>query len=748
MDTVAERTLEPAGAPWRALVIGIDAYPDLPSAQLNGCVRDATAMRQFLLERLALPPERLSVLTSPAAEPAQVATAANIRAAFAALAGEDGPAAGEHVLLYYACHGVRLTRQNADGSSQMYYGLAAADLSQGAEGYRNLVLDREINRLLRRLQRRGVSVTLIADTCNSGASTRSLGQDAGERYLKDPVALSEEGWRALDATHPGLAPSVGEPGEQDVLDRVGRGAPTDADFVVLAACQDGETAKEVFEETLGEDGATVSIAHGALTSSLLAALARVPDSHVATLRWMDLFDDLSATVSRRVAARNASSQRPALEGNPARRVFGGQWRAFAPGFTARLRDGVIRIEGGTVTGLDVGATLMLFPFDTVDFDAADTTPVEVVITAAGLSTSTASPSDPAAIVPEKARARLIRPSPNQPPMRVRLVGLPDDVLAAAKLEDPGATPWLQLVPPGALAHVEVRPNVGEIPAEIWGAFPGGELTENATYFQGARDGWAFVRSDQRGAPALLPEGFVPTPDDILAMLPGAGPQIGAIANSVLSARLGEALREGLLQYARYLRARDRSGGDEVMRAMLSVRLRAGAAEDTPDPGQDTLPEALIAATRVVDPTDGVHVVHEGEWLFLELRVLKATRLRLFVGVLLCSDDGNIIPVWPPPGENYTFDNGRTTYVGEDRFNPLFVNRRLDQRITRWMLKVIAYTAAPDSPPIDLSALAQERSLQDMLAIPLLPTRAIIGRPKPPPELPIATTFDLAIAYTA
>ena len=743
---------DPGASPWRALVIGVDAYPLLPSAQLNGCVRDASGVRQFLVERLGVPPERVRFLSSPAADEADVATAANIRAAFAALSAEDGAVAGEHVVLFYACHGVRLTRQNADGTSQMYYGLAAADLSSGEQGFENLVLDREINRLLRQLQRRGVSVTVIADTCNSGAATRSLGGGARERVLKDLAPLSAEGWASLEARHPALAPPVGARALEPVPDRVGGFAAedlaNDADFVVLAACQDTETAKEVYEDELDERGQIVPTAHGALTSSLMQALARVPDTHIKSLRWMDLIDDLSATVARRVAARNASSQRPALEGHPARPVFGGAWTPFAPGFTVRQAGDLITVEGGTVQGLEVGAELQIFPYETTDFDVSDAHPVAAVITDVTHASGVLALSDPAAVIGPRSRARLVRPGPSRARMRARLRGVPDELITAAKLSDPGVVALVEIVPEDALAHVELRPHAGEIPPEIWGAYPGGALSETAEAFRGARDGFALLRSDQRGAPGLLPEGFQPTPDDVIAMLPGAGPQVDALAKVGATARLGEALREGLLQCARYLAVRDRRGGDEAMRAMLSVRLRAGAPEDTPDPGMESLPDALIAATRVVDPTDGVHVVAEGEWLFLELRVLKATKLRLNVGVLLCSDDGNVIPVWPPPGERYTFDNGRTTYIGEDRFNPLFLNRRLDQRVTRWTLKVISYTAAPTSPPIDLSALALERSVQDVIALPLMPTRAIVGRPKPAPELPIAYTFDLAIAYTA
>jgi hypothetical protein len=717
----------------------------MPAGKLNGCVNDATSMRDFLVDRLAMSGSRLTLLTSPAADPARVATAANIRAALAALADGDGAKAGDHVVLYYACHGARLTRENPDASRQVFYGLVAADIEPSGDGFNNLILDREINRFLRRLQQRSVSVTVIADTCHSGASTRDLAAPvAAERYLKDLEPLSDSAWEALQATHPALAAQAAsrDLDSKAPADRIGRDTASDADFVVLAACQDGETAKEVTEDRVAEDGTRVTTSHGALTSSLLQALSRVPAEHVKSLRWMDFYDELSATVVKRVTA-----QKPALEGNPARPVFGGRWKPFAPGFTVRQVGGVFNVEGGLAHGLDVGAVIDVYPYDTADFEASAAPPVRATIDAATLSTSTAKLVDPAARLDPKARARLVTPSPNPAPMKVRIVDVPPEIVAAARLDAKETASFVVVAEAGTSAHLEVRPFAGEIPAAAWGTLNDGEetLTDNGTYFQGARDGWVLVRSDVNGAPGLLPDGFQATAEDIVAYLPGAGKQLEAFSLEDRRARLGAALEGALTHHARYLRARDRRGGDETLRAMLSVKLRVGDAADVPDAGADGLSAELIAKMRVVDPVAGIYPVREDQWLFLEATVLKPTKLRLFVGVLLCSDDGNVLAVWPPAGENYTFDDKSTTYLGEDRFNPQFLARRKDQRTSFWTLKLIAYTAARDSAPIDLQSLAQAQTVQDVIAGHLARERAFAGRPIAQPERPAWGTWDFRIA---
>lgn len=722
-------------ASFHALVIGTDEYPQLAAkAQLSGCVNDARSIYDFLVERVAVPKDRITLLTSPAAEPQQLSSAENIRAALRALTAPGVVRAGDHVVVFYACHGVRLQRRGADAQSITYSGMSPRDLDYAHAGWDNLILDVELNRFWRQLTQKRASVTIIADTCHSGSSTRSIDGVARERCLPDVEPLSPAEWHELVSTHPALQSDAAERGDDASASRAAPGA--DADYVFLGACQDTETAKEVADTVLAPDGTQKKVRHGALTSALLNALRMVPSGQLQGLRWLDFFCDLREAVSRRVEGLNRGPQRPALEGNPARPVFGGAFTPFSPGFDARRTDKGYVVDGGTLHGLGVGAQIELFPADTANLDAAAHLAVPATITEAQPGISTATLDDPAAAarLADRARARLAQPGPSWPPMLVRFVEVPEALIEAAKLEAAARRSLLVRVAPGMPAHVEVRPWTGEIP-------------EKAIGLHGARDGFVLVRSDAIGAPALLPATFQPKPEDIIAYLPGDGPRVKLLEDRV--ATLGAALGEGLAHYARYLRARDHSGGDESLRAMLEVKLRRGRAATAPATDDVTPPpEELIRQMpyQDIDPKTGFYNFDLGDFFFLEVKTLLPTSLRLQVGVVACSDDGLIEAVWPAPGERYTFDAGTTTYIGKDRQLPQYFNDngRPDRQLSYWTLKLIAYTAAPDAGPINIQSLIQQVSVQDLFLKDMRPVRSL-GRPQPPEERPRGYSWNLRIA---
>lgn len=735
---------------WHAIVIGTDEYPEMSDARLKGCVRDATAMYSFFREKLGLPEERIRFLTSPATNPANLSTGANIRAAFAALLNENTTLPGDHVLLFYACHGVRLARANAGTSDVTYYGMVTADASTSPGGYQNMVLDREINRFLRRLQKRGVSITVIADTCHSGASTRSLGRADNERYLKNVEPLSQEAWAQLQATHPAFAsaPAGTEAADKEPVEDklLGKGTSADADFVVLAACQDIEKAKEVTFASWDANGASIQTTHGALTGTLLEVLEKVPAGHINTLRWMDFYDELSTAVSKRVAAQNSDKQRPALEGNPARTVFGGQWQAFSPGFTLRTAGNQILVDGGTLHGLDVGAELDVYPYDTQDFEKSTVAPVAATITSATFATSVAQLKDPAAKIEAKSRGKLIKPSPNDKPILVRLVDVPSEIVKEANLDAADVLPYLRVVGANEAAHLEVRPFQGAVPHVNW-TEKNGEDTDVGGLWRDARDGWILVPSDDKGSPSFSASSNPLDPDDIIAYLPGSAKQLTAYKADERQTKFANALRNGLLHHASYLRTRDRSGGDESARAMLSVKLRV-ISEDLGDRDNEgtEIGTDLIDKSRYVEPENGTYRVKNGENIFLEVSVIKATTFRLFVGLVLCSEDGSVAGLWPPEGQNYTFDAGRTTYIGRDRFDPLYLACHNNQQWGRIRLKLVTYTAPHDAAPINIKSFELEKTTQEVVIGMLLPTRGLPERPKKKPEVPAAYTWDFDVVY--
>lgn len=711
------------------MVIGIDGYPNLPArSQLSGCVNDADAIREFLLDRLKVPAGAVQFLTSPrdltAPETFPAATAANIRSAFASLTAPGALAPGDHVVLYYAGHGARLTRAAADGSKEGYYGLVARDVTPGAGGgWSNMILGSEIYAFLRAVEAQGATATVIADTCHSGASTRDLDEGVAVRDRALPIApLSDAQWRDLLQAHPALSTAAARGADERTTPL---GAYPGGDFVMLTGCLDAETSKEA-------DG------HGLLTGSLLAELRAIPAERVAALRWIDFSDRLRTTVARRAMTLAGSSpQTPVLEGRPEKPVFGGAWHPFDPGFTVRRRDdGTLTLDGGEAHGLEAGATVAIYPPGTADFANPPGAGIPAVVASATAMSSVVRPQDPSAIVADGSRARVTRPGPHATPIAVRIVDgdrpMPDAMREAMRREA-AASAAFTLVDAATPAHAELRRWSGEVPKDVW---------PNAPAWAGARDGWILLRKDRFGA-ATVESADAIFPTDIVAYLPDSGAPIEAIDAARRDAVLGEALARGLSAYGRYVRARDRRSPDATLAGMLDVRLRAGEGPAPRD-------HAAIEALPPLVPTAGTYtIVEPPHWLWIEMRVIGRTSLRLGVGLVAFSDDGNILPLWPP-GEPPTLATGSVVHVGFNQQEPLMLSRRADQPVSRWTLKVLAWTSLPGDPPLNLAGMAQASVQEEFAAVLDAARGQVRGSVMPAvaaPEQPAWCAWDLPVAVT-
>lgn len=731
-----------------AIIVGVIDYPNLQGggrgSALKGCVLDALKFREFLIDTAGFPAEHVVCLTSPVTTLATggqtgPATAQGVRDALAAVMKGSAVRSGDQVVLFYAGHGARLDHRTAAGEVNHYYGFLPSDANMDDLDERSLILDREFHAFIAAMAARGAGVTIIADTCHSGSSTRDV-DDETARHV-EPRTLDEAAWQRLSAAHPAFAA-----GEAPATRKLG----DFGDFVMLAACQDTETARELSPKLRASTKPPLPH-HGVLTYNLLDALRRIPADQIGKLRWDVLRDDITRSIARR-AGKGEPLQKPSLEGRTEKIVFGGDWQPFDPGFgVLRSSDGALMVDAGIVQGLEEGATIAIYPPDTADFEAAADQAVTATITSATIAFCTAVPTDPNAAVADRSRARLVALAPSTRPMIVRLVDVPPELVAAARAVEHAAR-WF--VPAGGEepAHVEVRPFVGDVPEAVWS--PGERRA-----WSGARGGWVVVRSDDAGAPARRPA-IEPVPEDIIAYLPGGGPRIEALADRTV--RLGAALGAGLVQYAKYLRTRDRQSGDITLRSALEVGLLASAPD--PEATEDTQykPEELQPAPR---RPDGVHEVSVDQALFIRLHALRGLDLRLYVGIVAFSDDGNVVPLWPLPGARPTFEAGSVVYVGQDRKTALFLNTRGDQRTSLWTLKVFGYTGSTqDGERIDATRADRTRtlaragwgghainihglaqgSLQEVLEAALRPTRAAVDG-KPPPELPAWYTWDLRIA---
>lgn len=203
-------------------------------------------------------------------------------------------------------------------------------------------------------------------------------------------------------------------------------------------------------------------------------------------------------------------------------------------------------------------------------------------------------------------------------------------------------------------------------------------------------GWVLVHHD-----AAVRE---PTTDDVIAYL-------GDATHPAFTARVAAALAH----WARYRAIRDRQAVDPELLGWIDVALRTGAT-----------PEASMRQSP--DPS-GVHHATDEMPLWVAIAMRRTPPTRVFAGVVLCSDDGNVVPLWPPRGgdpsaggigADESLPPGQTIYVGEDRHAPAWLTIRHDQQASRYTFKVVACTLPADAPPPELDSLAIARTVQEVV----------------------------------
>ncbi len=197
---------DPGRAPARkALLIGIDAYTRV-APPLNGPVRDARAMRSFLVERLGYEPRDVKMLLD--GEATKAAIVDGIRRWLAA-----GTARGDEAFLYFSGHGAQqmdgADRDERDGMDET---LVPIDAALGADGqFEGMITDDEIAALLDELA--GRRVWVVVDACHSGTAWRGGGENADDAWrfektprLPDGSPLPLDAPRGAGADPPSRAP--------------------------------------------------------------------------------------------------------------------------------------------------------------------------------------------------------------------------------------------------------------------------------------------------------------------------------------------------------------------------------------------------------------------------------------------------------------------------------------------------------------------------------------------------------------
>ncbi len=342
--TAASKTSDVAEQDKVALLVGISRYS--PSGGWAELHTEADLERiRGALETQGFRPENIHSLTGADADRKGIETA--FRRHLIEAAGR-----GAVAVFHYSGHGQRITDDDFDEIDGYDETLVPFDapqrLVEGYDGGKHL-RDDDLHDWLEELRRKigpGGDVLVSLDSCFSGAATRGLAARGSPQPLGPPQAPLagtlgvDRAGGFVERRAPGAAP---------------RGAGKLAPFIVISSARHDELAFE----TRDEQGRPIGSLSFALGSALSSADARTT--------YRGLHDEVKRIMAGHV--RN----RPQLEGDPNRRILGGEAIAQTPFFEIVSYDAgskTAQVKGGALAGLLKGSKVVVHPPKTRAADSA------------------------------------------------------------------------------------------------------------------------------------------------------------------------------------------------------------------------------------------------------------------------------------------------------------------------------------------------------------------------------------------
>lgn len=147
----------------RAFLVGINKYIQ-PGNDLRGCVNDIIDVKNQMLAPQGFKDENIVMLTDKAA------TRQAMLDGLRALVASGKP--GDFLYFHYSGHGAQVRDTNGDEPDGMDEILCPADIAYGNGGFKNVIVDDEIESILGGLKP-GVGFLFVSDSCNSGTIDRN-----------------------------------------------------------------------------------------------------------------------------------------------------------------------------------------------------------------------------------------------------------------------------------------------------------------------------------------------------------------------------------------------------------------------------------------------------------------------------------------------------------------------------------------------------------------------------------------------
>ncbi|KAJ6622368.1 caspase domain-containing protein [Mycena sp. CBHHK59/15] len=175
--------------PLFALVVGINEYQSESISNLQGCVRDAEAFREALLQYST--DAQICFLTEASATRAEI-----IRAFEQHLIANPSIAENDPVVVYFACKGRRRTSPEDGFLGRDVDMLIPHDCCEGIAGISDITLDTLLCELA---QKKGANITLILDTCFDFMIPRGKIRHRSEIWVAPPTHIPTD--RHSDPEH-------------------------------------------------------------------------------------------------------------------------------------------------------------------------------------------------------------------------------------------------------------------------------------------------------------------------------------------------------------------------------------------------------------------------------------------------------------------------------------------------------------------------------------------------------------------
>ena len=364
-----------------ALCIGVDFYfpNSLPGEghypSLGGCVRDINNVENFLRQKLGIPDENIFKLTSsynstndgPLEPSEKLPTYSNIVSAFESLT--EKAQKGDQVYIHYSGHGGRARTHipTIKGNNGLDETLVPTDIGNASTRY---IRDTEMAKIIERMLKKELVVTMVLDCCHSGGATRGKGGavarginiiDTTSRPQDSLVASIEElqnTWKGFDNRQQEInnkyANSMGNTRNL----QTGSGwLPQIKGYVLLAACRPSESAYEYDFE--GNER------NGALTYWLLKSLSLLDRETT----FKQLHDRIVAKIHSQFPL-----QTPMLEGDGNRKVFGSDYAKTVYAVNVMevdLNNQKILLNTGQVHGIRKGAKFAIYSMGLTDFSKVE-----------------------------------------------------------------------------------------------------------------------------------------------------------------------------------------------------------------------------------------------------------------------------------------------------------------------------------------------------------------------------------------